>query len=262
MPEPPSPEPTWVDTHGHLFLLDEPAEVVLARALRTGVDWLVCPGIDVATSEVSRAIAAKHPDRVLWSAGLHPHSSTSWPDVADRISELAPDASAVGECGLDWYRELAPRDHQIHAFTAQLELAASLDKPVIVHCRDAFKDVFAALEEAALGEKAVLHCWTGGPKWTRRFREIGVSFSFAGPITYTTADTLRLGAEHAPPDRSMVETDCPYLTPEPIRSESNEPANVHFTGRALADVWGVDVGTVASMTTANATRIFGAPYAH
>ena len=253
------PEPSWVDTHGHLFLLDESSEVVLGRAQDAGVDWLVCPGIDVATSEASRDLAAQHPTLVRWSAGLHPHEAGSWPGVEERISQLAQEAAAVGECGLDWYREMAPRHEQLEAFRGQLKLAGSLSKPIIVHCRDAFSDVFDALEEAALGESAVLHCWTGGPRWTKRFRDLGVSFSFAGPITYTTADTLRLGAEQAPPERSLVETDCPYLTPEPKRSESNEPANVHLTGTALASVWGMDVDTVAAMTTANAERIFGAP---
>ncbi|MGI9586104.1 MAG: TatD family hydrolase [Acidimicrobiia bacterium] len=252
-------EPSWVDTHGHLFLLDEPSDAVLARAQDAGVGWLVCPGIDVESSEASRDLAALHPGRVRWSAGLHPHSADSWPDVEERISQLAAEAAAVGECGLDWYRELAPRHQQIEAFGAQLKLAGSLGKPIIVHCRDAFREVFDALEEAALGELVVLHCWTGGPRWTRRFNDLGVSFSFAGPITYSTADSLRLGAEQAPPERSLVETDSPYLTPEPKRSESNEPANVHLTGAALASVWGTDVETVAAMTTANADRIFGAP---
>jgi TatD DNase family protein len=254
------PEPSWVDTHGHLFLLDEPADAVLGRAKDAGVDWLVCPGIDVGTSEASRELASVHPSRILWSAGLHPHSAGSWPEVEKQISELAAEAAAVGECGLDWYREMAPRDEQIAAFRAQLALAGSLAKPIIIHCRDAFSDVYDELENAGLGESAVLHCWTGGPRWTKRFRDLGVTFSFAGPITYATADTLRLGAEQAPPERTLVETDCPYLTPEPKRSEANEPANVHLTGQALATLWGMDVGTVASMTSANAKRIFGAPH--
>ncbi|MFO7700863.1 MAG: TatD family hydrolase [Acidimicrobiia bacterium] len=124
----------WVDTHGHLFLLEDDASDVLARARAAGVSWIVCPGIDVASSERSRAISASHPDTVLWSAGLHPHSATDWPNSADRIADLATEADAIGECGLDFYRDLAPRDHQIAAFRAQLDIAETLRKPIIIHC--------------------------------------------------------------------------------------------------------------------------------
>jgi TatD DNase family protein len=251
------PDARWVDTHGHLFLLDEEPGVVLERAAAAGVDWLVCPGVDVATSEASRSLARRFPETVRWSAGLHPHDAGSWSEVADRIAELAADADAVGECGLDWYRNLAPRDAQIAAFTEQVHLAAHLDKPVIVHCRDAFADVYDILASADLGERAVLHCWTGGTRWTKRFAELGVTFSYAGPLTYGGDETLRLGARFAPPGRTMVETDSPYLTPEPLRGASNEPANVPHTGAVLAQVWGVDVAEVGRLTTQTAARVFG-----
>jgi TatD DNase family protein len=127
---------------------------------------------------------------------------------------------------------------------------------VIIHCRDAFRDVYEMLERAAIGDRAVLHCWTGGPKWTKRFDELGATFSFAGPVTYATADTLRLGVAEAPPDRSMVETDSPYLTPEPLRGADNEPANVVLTGSKLAEIWGLGLEEVASLTTATAARTF------
>jgi TatD DNase family protein len=103
----------------------------------------------------------------------------------------------------------------------------------------------------------VLHCWTGGPRWTKRFRELGATFSFAGPITFAGGDTVRFGAAEAPPDQTMVETDTPYLTPPPDRHALNEPANVVAVGTALAAVWGVAVGDVATATTANAQRVFG-----
>lgn len=254
-----TPPERWVDTHGHLFLLEEEPEIVLDLATSAGVDWVLCPGIDVESSLQSREIAQRFPDRVLWSAGLHPHSAAEWPEVADEIAQLAQEADAVGECGLDWYRNLAPREDQLRAFTEQLALAKDLDKPSIVHCRDAFRDVYEMLERVDLGERAVLHCWTGGPKWTKRFRELGVTFSFAGPLTYKTGETLRLAARHTPRNRTMVETDSPYLTPEPLRGKPNEPANVSLTGAALAEVWGVDVAEVARLTSETATRVFGSP---
>lgn len=249
----------WVDTHGHLFLLEADAGDVLDRARASGVGWLMCPGVDVRSSEASRDLADRFPHAVRWAAGLHPHEAESWPEVADRIAELATEAQAVGECGLDWYRNLSPRDAQRAAFKDQLHIAVDLDKPIIIHCRDAFQDVYDLLEDAAIGEQAVLHCWTGGTRWTKRFDGLGVTFSFAGPLTYTNGETLRLGAAYAPPERTIVETDSPYLTPEPLRGESNEPANVPYTGAALADVWGVSTTEVARLTSATAARLFGDP---
>lgn len=250
---------SWVDTHAHLFLMEDEPDSVLSRAVEVGLDWLLCPGVNVETSIQARDLAARFPDRVQWSAGLHPHDASMWPEVADQIADLAQDAAAIGECGLDWYRNLAPREDQLRAFGDQLRLAGDLAKPIIVHCRDAFSDVHEMLEEAGLGENAVLHCWTGGSKWTKRFRELGVTFSFAGPLTYERAETLRLAARHVPRDRTMVETDSPYLTPEPLRGQPNEPANVLFTGAALAEVWGVDTSEVAELTSQTATRVFGSP---
>ena len=247
---------TWVDTHGHLFLLEDGVADVLGRANAAGVEWLVCPGIDAETSAQSESISAEFPDRVRWSAGLHPHAASEWPAEADAIADLASRSDAIGECGLDYYRELSPRAEQQAAFAAQLALAADLDKPVIIHCRDAFRDVHEMLEKASLGDRAVLHCWTGGPKWTKRFNELGVTFSFAGPVTYATADTLRLGVAEAPHDRTMVETDSPYLTPEPLRGADNEPANVGLTGARIAEIWGLEVSEVASLTTDAARRVF------
>lgn len=231
----------------------------LDRAQTAGVDWVMTPGVDLETSLQARRLAGEHPGRILWSAGLHPHDASSWDHQRLRLASLAAEADAIGECGLDFYRNLAPRDDQLGAFRDQLELAVEFDKPAIIHCRDAFADVHAILEEVELGGRAVLHCWTGGPKWTKRFRELGVVFSFAGPLTFETGDTVRRGAAEAPPDRSMIETDTPYLTPPPHRREPNEPANVVRVGEALAEVWGMDVGAVAAATSATARRVFGAP---
>ena len=249
----------WVDTHGHLFLIDDDAREVLERAEAAGVGWVMCPGVDVPSAEASRDLARRFPTSVKWSAGLHPHEAASWPSVEGRIAELAAQADAVGECGLDWYRNLAPREAQITAFTEQVRLGKDLGKPVIIHCRDAFADVYEILAHQDLGEQAVLHCWTGGTKWTKRFAELGVTFSYAGPLTYTGDDTLRLGARFAPPQRTMVETDSPYLTPEPRRGTSNEPANVVHTGAVLAGIWGVDDAEAARLTTETAARVFGGP---
>lgn len=249
----------WVDSHCHLFMHDDDEAALLARADAVGVEWLVAPGVDLESSLAARALALRNPARVRWTAGIHPHDAVRWDEERSRIEALAVDAAAIGECGLDYYRNLSPRADQQRALADQFTLAERLGKPIVLHCRDAFSDLYAMVAGAGFGERAVLHCWTGGPKWTRRFAELGATFSFAGPVTYPTGDTVRRGAAEAPPDRTMVETDTPYLTPPPHRHKPNEPANVPLVGAALAAVWGLDVEDVAERARVTATRVFGAP---
>lgn len=246
---------TWVDTHCHLQLDGRPAAELLERA--PDVAWVVAPGVDAPSSRASLALASENPERVLATAGLHPHEASSWSEQADAIEAMAGSVSAIGETGLDFYRDLAPRDAQETSFRAQVDIALDLGKPIVVHCRDAFGDVHRILEDTGAGPLSVLHCWTGGTRWTRRFLDLGVVFSFAGPIAFETGETIRLGAELVAPDRAMVETDTPYLSPPPHRGEPNEPARVALVGAALARVWGVPVEEVAAATTANAAKVFG-----
>jgi TatD DNase family protein len=245
----------WVDTHCHLQLDERDPEELLARA--SDVDWIVVPGVDLDSSMAALGLASRHPGRVLATAGLHPHDAEEWARQGPAIAAIASEVSAIGETGLDFYRNLAPREHQIASFRAQIELALEHGKPIVVHCRDAFADVHAIVEETGVGPQAVLHCWTGGPKWTRRFLDLGVMFSFAGPVAFDTGETVRLGAAEVPPDRALVETDTPYLAPPPHRGERNEPAWVALVGAALAGVWGLPVEETAAATTSNAERVFG-----
>lgn len=247
---------SWVDTHCHLFAASDDPELLLERAAAAGVEWVVCPGTDLAGSRAARELALQFPGKVLATAGLHPHEASLWSEQRDGIAELARSAVAVGECGLDFYRDLSPREQQVAAFRDQLALAADLDKPVVVHCRDAFAEVFDAIEASSAGPRAVLHCWTGGPRWTKRFAELGATFSFAGPVAFETGDTVRRGAAAAPRERTMVETDTPYLSPPPHRGEENEPARVALVGAALAAAWDEDVAETARLTTAAAEQVF------
>jgi TatD DNase family protein len=246
---------TWVDTHCHLQLDGRPPEELLERAVE--VAWVVVPGVDAASSKMSLTLAEQHRGKVLATSGLHPHEAAAWGDQGGIIEELASSVAAIGETGLDFYRNLASKEDQVRAFRAQIELALALDKPLIVHCRDAFSDVHDILEETGAAPVSILHCWTGGTRWTRRFLDLGVTFSYAGPVAFETGETVRLGAALVPPARALVETDTPYLAPPPHRSERNEPAWVALVGAALADVWGLAVEEVAAVTSANASRVFG-----
>lgn len=245
----------WVDSHGHLHLSEADPAVLLERAAAAGVEWMVNPGTDLASSEESFRLAARFPGVVFPTAGLHPHDAARWPEQADAIARLAVDAVAIGECGLDFYRNLSAPEAQLAAFRDQLRIAAELAKPVIVHCRDAFAEIHELVETTGCGPRVVLHCWTGGPRWTKRFEPLGVTFSFAGPLAFPTGDTVRRGAAEAPPERTMVETDTPYLNPID-KGAPNEPANAVRVGEVLAEVWGLPVGAVADLTTATAMRVF------
>lgn len=244
----------WVDTHCHLQLDGRDPGLLLERA--ENVEWVVAPGVDAASSDASAALAADFPGRVVATSGLHPHDARRWPEEADSIAEMAKSAGAIGETGLDFYRNLSPRDQQIASFRDQIALSIDLEKPLIVHCRDAFADVHEILSDTGAGERAILHSWTGGRKWTRRFLELGVMFSFSGTLAFETADTIRLGAELVPAERALVETDTPYLAPPPHRGEQNEPAWVSLVGKALARVWGRPADEVAAITSMNAARVF------
>lgn len=245
---------TWIDAHCHLQLADEPADELLRRA--PDVDWVVVPGVDLQTSRQALALA-KQTDRVVAAVGLHPHDASSWTAERDELAALAPLGVAIGEIGLDYYRDLSPRNDQRAAFSDQLRLAADLDLPAVVHCRDAFADLYEIIDDTGTADRVVLHCWTGGPRWTKRFLALGVAaFSFAGPVAFETGDTVRRAAAVVPPELATVETDTPYLSPPPYRGEPNEPARVAIVGAALANVWGMPVEQVAEVTSAHAARIY------
>ncbi len=245
----------WVDTHCHLQLDERDPGELLDRA--AAVDWLVVPGIDAASSAAARDLAALDHTRMGWTAGLHPHDADRLTEERDGIVRLVEDGPvALGETGLDYYRNLSDPGLQREAFAFHLELAAATELPVVVHCRDAFADVHRMVEEAGLGERVILHCWTGGPRWTKRFLDLDVTFSFAGPVAFDTGDTVRRGASMVPPGRAMVETDTPYLTPPPHRAEPNEPAWVVLVGEALAAVWGMSAEETSEITSGTARRVF------
>jgi TatD DNase family protein len=241
-----------IDTHAHL---GADAPEVLERARAAGVTRVV----DVATTiEGARETLARTElePGVYASLGIHPHEAGEVaPDDVDSLRELLghPRAVAVGETGLDFYRDYAPRDRQRDLFARQLELAAELAKPVVVHTRAADEETAAALE--AFVGTVVLHCFSS-PRLLPVALERGYYVSFAGNVTYPKAEELREAAREVPADRLLAETDSPYLSPQPRRGRPNEPANVVHTVAALAEARREDATALAAKLDANATVAF------
>ena len=240
-----------IDTHAHLDALDD-APAALDRARRVGVDRVVAIGSGAASARATRAIAAA--EGGVWiAAGVHPHQAA---DGEDARAVVGGDVVAVGEIGLDFFRDYAPHEDQRRVFDEQLELAAELGKPVIVHCRAAEAETAAMLDRFA--GPVVLHCFSS-PELLPVALERDYYVSFAGNVTYPKADDLRTAARAVPADRILAETDCPYLAPQPVRGARNEPAHVVHTLAALAATRGDDPAELAERIGANAARVFALP---
>ncbi|HKF00091.1 MAG TPA: TatD family hydrolase [Actinomycetes bacterium] len=250
-----------VDTHCHLHLLDEPAGAVVGRALAEGVGHLVDVGVDLASSLQAAANAAGHA-AVSAAAGVHPHSAGELTaEAGERLEELAarPEVVAVGETGLDYFRNLSPPRRQREAFAVHIRLARALDKALVVHCRDAFEDVVALLHGEGAPERVVFHCFTGDAAMAARVVEAGWTVSFSGNVTFRNAPSQRAACAAVPLDRMVLETDSPFLAPHPQRGRPNRPGLVRLTAEAVARAHGTSVEAVAAATTATAARVFRLP---
>ena len=244
-----------IDTHAHLDACAEPAETLVARAHSAGVERIVAVGSGLDSCRETLAIAGR--ERGVWAAlGIHPHQAGD-PDAErlDELRELLADerAVAVGETGLDFYRDYAPRDRQRELFRRQLDLADELGKTVVVHTREAEEETAAALE--GFGGTVVMHCFSS-PALLPAALERSYYVSFAGNVTYPKAEELREAARRVPAERLLAETDSPYLSPQPRRGRPNEPANVVHTVAALAEARGEDLEGFAARLDANAAAAF------
>jgi TatD DNase family protein len=253
------------DSHCHLDHSDFfDRETVITRAAESGVTRLVNPGGDLPSSRAAVALAQQYAG-IYAAVGVHPHDAKSLDAAAlEELMALArsPQVVAIGEIGLDYYRDFSPRDVQRCAFQQQLELAADLGLPVIIHDRDAHDDTLAMLSEwrATLGTRSspfgVLHSFSGDVAVAERAIEVGFCIGISGPVTYRKADRTREVARAVPPDRLLIETDAPYLPPQPYRGKRNEPAYVRLVAQAVAEARGLTLAQVAVQTTANAAALF------
>jgi TatD DNase family protein len=245
-----------IDTHAHLDACDEPAAFLVERARAVGVSRVITIGTGIPSCRAALAIAGEQ-EGVFAALGIDPHQAGT--DEASRVDELRelirrPGVVAVGETGLDYFRDTTHRQEQRGLFESQLELAASAALPVVVHTRDAEEDTAAALQPFT--GTVVLHCFSA-PNLLDTALERGYYVSFAGNVTYPKAADLREAAAAVPDDRILAETDTPYLAPQPVRGKRNEPANVLHTLALLAEVRGVEVATLERQIDLNADVAFG-----
>jgi TatD DNase family protein len=248
-----------VDTHCHLDHCDPPDVELVERARAAGLSRLATVAIDGDSIERALQAAAEY-EEVFAIVGRHPHETTGFGDAdLEQIERAAadPNVRAIGETGLDYYRDHAPREDQRRAFEAQLELAGRLELPVAIHTRAAEDDTFAILREHADGIPAViLHCFSA-PDRLEECVELGYLCSFAGNVTYPSATDLQRAAAEVPAELLLTETDAPWLAPQPVRGKPNEPSNVVHTGQRLAELRGVTYAELDRTVEQNAARVFG-----
>ena len=247
-----------IDTHCHLDSCEPDAGELVAAARDAGVTRIATVGMDGPSIERSLAIAGEHAD-VVAIVGRHPNMAEGFDDRALAEIELAaadPLVRAIGETGLDYYRDRAPREDQLRAFEAQIDLAAKLGLPLVIHTREAEEDTFAMLRERAGDVTVILHCFSA-PGRLDEAVERGYLCSFAGNVTYPKAEDLHAAARDVPDELLLVETDSPYLSPQPLRGKPNQPANVVHTARWVAQLRGVEYAELERVVEANAARVFG-----
>ncbi len=252
-----------IDTHVHINFKVFEAELAAVRSRwqAAGVVHLVHSCVEPGDFVSMQNLADQFPELSL-AVGLHPLDAHKWTDdLADQILTLANSDQrvvAIGETGLDFYKADNP-ELQSRVFTAQLAIASQLNKPVIIHCRDAAAPMAALITQWSQEHGAitgVMHCWGGTPAETQWFLDLGFYISFSGTVTFKNADQIRASAAIVPTERLLIETDCPFLAPTPKRGQRNEPAYVSYVAEQLAKVRGVSLSSLAAQTTENACRLF------
>ena len=249
-----------VDSHAHIqldnFLTDRDA--VLARARGAGVHAILVIGFDLQTSRDGIALAESHAG-LYATVGMHPHDAMDFEEETLNIfRELASHSKvvALGEMGLDHYRNLSPKSLQIIAFERQLDLAEELDLPVVIHNREAYHDILPILRARNGRIRGVMHCFSGDVDIMRQTLDLGFSVGIGGPVTYRKSEDLQAVAREVPVDRLLVETDCPWLAPQFRRGKRNEPSYIRSTAERIAELRGISLDEVAEITTRNFEDLF------
>lgn len=253
-----------IDSHAHLDMEDfeRDREAILDRALDGGITHIISIGTDLSSSIKALELAKKY-DFVFATVGYHPHNATNMDQGLLRTLEKLvsePKIVAWGEIGLDFYRRYSPPDRQMEAFRRQLQMAMDLDLPVIIHDRDAHREVLTILQETEKREKrGVIHCFSGTYDMAMALIKMGFYISIPGTVTYKNVPYIQEVASGIPLERMLVETDAPFLAPVPKRGKRNEPLYVTYTAQKIAELRGTDFQEVARQTSENAKRLFNLP---
>lgn len=250
----------WIDTHVHLNddRLYEQAQEVLLRAQAENVGMVINAAYDLVSSIKGVELATTY-DNVYTAVGLHPHDAKDYDEgFKEEMRRLANHEKVVayGEIGLDYHYDLSPREVQKEVFVDQINLANELSLPVIIHNRESHGDMLEILREYPINGKAVMHCFSGSVEFMRECAKLGLYISFAGPVTFKNAHKLREVVLETPLDRIMVETDCPYLTPEPYRGKTNEPRNVALVAEKVCEIKGITLAELERVLEENSRKFF------
>ncbi len=249
------------DSHSHITdeKFNNDRDAVIQRAFDSGVKWILNPAVDFQSSLDAIELAQKY-DNVYAAVGVHPHDAKTLDDnLLGLIKSLADKecVRAIGEIGLDFHYDNSPRDIQRHWFRKQIQMAKDVGKPIIIHDRDAHGEVFDILSEEGAFENGVLmHCYSASAEMAREYTKKGAYISLGGPVTFKNAKKAHEVAKTVDLDYLMIETDSPYLTPEPYRGKRNESAYVRYVAERIAELRGISVELLAQKTTANAKRFF------
>ncbi len=253
------------DTHAHLHdpWIGDDLPDVMDRAAEAGVSRIVTIGCSLEDSRNALKVAEQY-EHVWATLGVHPHDAKDWnTEIESDFRTMAKHEKvvAIGEIGLDFYRNLSPHDDQYRAFEAQLALADDLNLPVVIHSRDAHEECYGVLLEWANRRTrelpiGVIHCFSGDVKLAQRYVELGFMISFAGPVTYPKNNALREAAASLPLEAIVIETDCPYLSPQPRRGKRNEPANVRHTAELISEVRNEPLDILSQRMALSATSLF------
>jgi len=250
-----------IDTHAHIQdeKFKDDLDNVLERAQDAGLEKIICVGIDYKSSREAVDLARKYP-QVYAVVGVHPHDAkTLNTEVLPKLYELAKDPRvvAIGEIGLDFYRDLSPREQQRKAFVEQINIARELYKPVVIHDRDAHQEVLDIIKQEKAGRnQGIMHCFSGYLPLAIELMKEGFYISFAGPLTFKNAKKTHEVAAKISIDKILIETDCPYLTPEPFRGKRNEPAYVKYVAQKMAEIRNKSIEEITYTTNLNAKRVF------
>lgn len=250
----------FIDSHAHLEMkeFDRDRGEVIERAWAAGVETIVTVGTNLSLSRKALSIARQY-ENVYATIGIHPHDAAKADDkVLDELKLLAGDAKVVayGEIGLDFFRNISPREKQIKIFATQLQIAKALDLPVVIHDRDAHEQTLTMVRDSGV-RRGVFHCFSGEWNMARKCIDLGFYISIPGVVTFEKSKVLREVARQVPADAILLETDCPYLTPEPHRGKRNEPSFMVHTAQKVADIRGVPIEELAAAATVNTRRLFG-----